>query len=127
MHDQMHALGVIEEALEHDVVVRGHDAEHRSPGSDVVDDLVDRRLLERRRTRQPRLGQRDVARGEMPGDRLSQPRHLPRQLGGAGRRLTSPERDRGWLALGVDDPDDAAHHLADLPRMGAQQEDVAGH
>ena len=49
------------------------------------------------------------------------------QLRGAGRGFAHPERDRGRLALGVGHPDDAGRHLADLPGVSAEQEDVAGH
>ena len=53
--DQLHAAGVVEEALEDDVVVRGHDAEAVVGGAQVVGDLVGAEL-------------RDVAFGLQPVD-----------------------------------------------------------
>ena len=57
----------------------------------------------------------------------TQLRDLTRQLDRARRRLAQPERDRGQGAGGVAHAHDAGLDPADLPRVGAEQEDVARH
>ena len=127
VHHQVHALRVVEEPLEHEVGVGGDDAQHRAAGGQVVDDLIDRGVVERGGRRQPGPGAVGVADGEVAVERGPQLGDLVRQLGRARRGLAGPERDGGRLAVGVDHPHDAGAHLADLPRVGAEQEDVAGH
>ena len=125
--DEVHAVDLVEEPLEHQVVVRRHHPEHRPAGGDVADDLVDRGVVERCCRVQPGPGAVAVVDREEAVERGAQRRDLLGQLGGAGGRLAQPERDGGRLALGVDHPDDPGADLADLPRVGAEQEDVAGH
>ena len=77
---------------------------------------------------EPAPGAVGIARGEearRPSPRSSDT--SSRQLGGAGRRLAHPERDGRRRVAGVADPHHAGLDPADLPRVGAEQEDVAGH
>ena len=38
MDDELHAAGLVEEPLDHDLLQRGHDAEHGAADREVVDD-----------------------------------------------------------------------------------------
>ncbi len=124
---ELHPPRLVEEPLDDEVVLRGHDPEHgacrRQVGDDrgggvaldpgELDDLVDR-------SRQvvvhhPALHHRPEA-----GDLLA-------QLHGAGRRLAAPEGDRRVLVPGVDHSDLAAGDLPDLPVVRAEDEHVTGH
>ena len=96
VHDEVHALGVVEEPLEHEVLVGGHDAQHGPACGHVVDDLVDRGVAER--------GGRSPAR---PGRRRRRRRRGSRRAWPAARtpRATAlpcgpaPRRSRtGWWA-----------------------------
>ena len=127
MDDELHAAGVVEEPLEHEVVLGGHDPEHgprrREVGDDGgggvsfdpghVDDLVHR--------------SGEVVVDDAALDHQADPGDLLAQLHGASRRLAAPERDGGVLVPGIDHPDLPAGDLADLPVVRAEDEDVAGH
>ena len=128
VHDELHAAGVVEEALEHEALLGGHHAEHRPPDREVVDDHRGRVGVDAGRLHQPAPGAVGVAGGE----EARRPRRAasdtsadssavragasPSQngiVGGASpasRTRTTPELDP-----------------ADLPRVRAEQEDVAGH
>ena len=96
VHDQVHALGVVEEALEHQVVVRGHHPEHRPTGSDVVDDLVDGGVAQRGGRRQPGAGSVGVAHRQVAVERRPQRRDLAAT---ARPCAPAPRRTRtGWWA-----------------------------
>ena len=69
-----------------------------------------------------------LARGEELVDRARRSADdLGRQLGGARRRLARPERHRGRRVAGVAHAHHAGFDPPDLPRVRAEQEDVAGH
>ena len=127
VHHELHPAGLVEEALEHESLLRGHGAEHRPGDGEVIDDHPGRVGVDAGRGHQPFAGPVGITGGEEPVDRRPQVGHLGRQLGGAGRGFAHPEGNRGWRGAGVAHPDDAHLDLADLPRMRAEQEDVAGH
>ena len=126
--DQLHAAGVVEEALEHEVLLGRHDAEHRPPDREVVDDHRGRDLA-----RCPVVsishapGAVGIAGGEELVDVAAQLGHLGRQLGGARRRLAHPERHGRVASPASRHPHHPGLDPADLPRVRAEQEDVAGH
>ena len=97
------------------------------PGRAAGSRRPSRRPRRRRRTPPARwaIGGLPPAGVEPFRHRAPQPRDLLGQLVGAARRLAQPERDRGVPPVGVAHPHDAVGHLHDLPRMGAEQEDVA--
>ena len=127
VHHQLHPAGLVEEAFEHELLLGGHGAEHRPADREVVDDHRGRVGVDAGRGHQPLAGPVGIAGGEEPVDRRPQVGHLGRQLGGAGRGLAHPERDRRRRGAGVAHADHAHLDLADLPRMRAEQEDVARH
>ena len=92
VHHQLHAAGLVEEALEHELLLRGHRAEHRLRHRQVVDDHRGRLAGDAGGVDQPLARAVGIARGQERVDRGAQLRHLLRQLGGARRRLTHPER-----------------------------------
>ena len=108
VHDQVHALGVVEEPLEHEVGVGGDDTEHGAAGGHVVDDLVDRGVVERGGRRQPAPGRRRCrrrrgSRRAWPAARRSRatarpcapgPRRSRTGWWGACRRRRPPARHR---------------------------------
>ncbi len=127
VHHELHAAGVVEEAFDHQLVLGGHRAERGAPHREVVDD-------ERRGVGGDARDLLEVVASGVGGaglqvrvDRGAQRRHLGRELGGAGRGLTHPEGDGGRRVAGVAHAHGAELHLAHLPRVGAEQEDVAGH
>ena len=125
--DELHPAGLVEEPLDDEVALGGHDPEHgpgrRQVGDDgggrvaldagELDDLVDR-------SSQVVVDHASLDDGADLGDLLA-------QLHRAGRRLATPERDRGVLVAGVDHADLAAGDLPDLPVVRAEDEHVAGH
>ena len=125
---ELHAAGVVEEPLEHERVERRHRAEHGAAARDVVDDHRGGVAVERRRSRAATRARRRRRRAR--GTRRRAPRsarHLGRELGRARRRLAAPERHRRRRVARVDDAHDAGFDAPDLPRVRAEQEDVAGH
>ena len=124
--DELHAAGLVEEPLEHDVVVSGkHPAQRGPAGVQVVDDQRGGHGVDTRHLLHEGDGGLPPAGIEPFRHRAPQPGDLFGQLVGAARRLADPERDRGVPAGGVAHPHDAVGHLHDLPRMGAEEEDVA--
>ena len=125
VHDEMLVAGLIEEALEDDVRVRGDDAERHVRGVHVVEELRGAERVEAAGFVQHLPRRLDV--GRAGGDVASQGAHLGRELDGAARRLAQPEGDRGGRALGVLDAHGAGLDALDAPGGGPEQEDVAGH
>ena len=124
--DELHPAGLVEEPLEHDVVVGGQHPAQRGPaGAQIVDDQGGGHGVDTRHLLHEGDGGLPPAGIEPFRHRAPQPGDLLGQLVGAARRLADPERDRGVPAGGVAHPHDAVGHLHDLPRMGAEQEDVA--
>ena len=151
MDDHLHPAGLVEEALEDDVVAGGQDTELTQAGGHVVDQLpgvggieaagldhVCGRRLATGVGSDGAMGNDGVGRctvggdvvgpdGEEVGHGLAQVGDLLGELLGAARGLAHPEGDGGLSSLGVGDPDLALGHPADPPRMGPQEKDVAHH
>ncbi len=125
--DELHTAGVVEEPLQHQALLGGRDAEGGSGHGQVVDDHGGRRVIDARRLDQPPPGAVGIAGDEVLVDAAPQLRHLLGQLCGPSRSLPQPERDRRRRVTCIPHPDDAGLHLADLPRVGAEQEDVTRH
>ncbi len=123
MHDELHPAGVVEEALEHDVGVRRHDAESVSRRAHVIDHLLRAEFRERA------LGLQSLAeRLPVVQPRADIPPQLPdflRQLHGPPGRLAEPERDRRRRTLRVRHAHRRLLDALDAPRRRAEQEDVA--
>ena len=124
---ELHAARLVEEALEHEVLQGGHHAQHRAPDREVVDDHRRGFLVHARVLAHPRPCAVGIARREQDVDARTQHRHLFRELVGARRCLTEPERHGGRGITRVAHPHDPGLDAADLPRVGAEQEDVARH
>ncbi len=137
VHHHLHAAGLVEEALEHDVVERWgacRARRGRPPGS--------RPAARPRRASSPQacstwVGAAVEALGaapsSVPGSVRSVTHGAPQdgdllgELLGPARGLAHPEGDGGMRAFGVDHPHLALGDAADAPRVGPQQEDVAHH
>jgi len=125
VQDELHAPGLVEEALGDERVLRGEDGERLPAGGQVVDRLPG-----------PGLGQRPLG-GEPGGRRVPvvEPRlevgPEPGDLGGErrapSRGLAEPERDARRRAARVLHPHHARLDAPDAPGGVAEQEDVAGH
>src|SRR5262249_42510881 len=106
MDDELHAAGLVEEALEHQRLLRRQCAERGARGGEVLDELRRRARADAGALHEPL---RRAPRGSLEA-RLelgAQPRHARRQLLAPARRLAQPERDRGRLAARVLDADAA--------------------
>ena len=100
VHDELHAARLVEEALEDDVGVGGHEAEGVAGRAEVVDDLARAEVVEA--ALRPRGGcQQRLAVVEAGLDVAAQAADFLRQLDRAAGRLADPERDRGRRAVGV--------------------------
>ena len=127
VHHQLHAAGLVEEPFEDEAVERGHRAEHRAADGEVVDQHRRGFGPDARSVHEPGPRAVGVAAGEELVDPLAERRDLGRQLVGARRRLAHPERNRRRGVAGVAHADHARLDAADLPRVRAEQEDVARH
>ena len=128
VHDELHAARLVEEALEHDVLVRRqHAAQRCAARLQVIDDQRRGHLVNPRLALHARDGGVTAGRVESLGDDAAQARDLLGELIAATRRLAQPEGDRGMPAGGVAHAHHAVCHLRDLPRVRAQQKHVALH
>jgi hypothetical protein len=125
MDDQLHAVGVVEEALHHQVGRGRHDPEHRPAGSQVGDDQRRGVALDAAALDQPAGGACGIVALEEAVDARTQRRDLLGQLHGPRRGLARPERHRRRGVAGIGDTDLAPGDPPDPPTVGAQQEDVA--
>ena len=123
--DQLLAAGFVEEALEDDIGVGGHDAERVLGRAEVFEQLLggggahSAAALE--------LGVRRFQVVELGGDVAAQLADGGGEFDAAAGRFAEPEGDGGRRAVGVFDADDAfAFDAANAPGGGAEQEDVAG-
>ncbi len=123
VQDQLHPAALVEEALRDQRPVRRHDAEDLLAGAHVRHGLFGAGGIERALFLQPRdrrfvgaLVDRDANRAD-----------LARQLDRAPSPFSVPKRDRGRRAVRIFDAHDARLDAPDLPRVRAQQEDIAGH
>ena len=127
MHDQLHAPGLVEEALEDNVLLAGHDAQPIPPGGEVAAQLGGRVLVDATSVFDVATSRR-LASALQVGVCLSpQCRHALGQLQGAAGGLPNPEGNGGVHALGIGHPHRAGLDPPDPPRVGAEQEHVAGH
>ena len=131
---QLHAAALVEEALEHQRLLRRHHAERALGGGEVLDRLPRGGLAHAGDRGQPggdggdrAAGGATARGGETLRHLAAQVRHRARQLLGPRRRLAQPERDRGRRAARVLHPHLARLDLEDAPRGVAELEDVAGH
>src|SRR5690606_10614062 len=127
MHNEMAVAGLVEEALEHDPLVRRKPAERRLRGREVVDELS-RRVAREAVVAAHRF--RDLLRGrdlELAVDTRAELRDGARELVAPARRLAEPERNPRRLAARVLDVDLAGLDLADPVRGVAELEDLARH
>ena len=136
VHHHLHAAGLVEEPLEHDVVAgreRAQARPGRSPGTATSCSAAsgssphacstwDRASLETRAELRRRIGV-----GEELAHGAAQRRDLVGELFGPARRLPDPERDGGVRALGVGHPHLALGDAPDPPRVGAEEKDVTHH
>ncbi len=125
---ELGAAALVEEALEHQILLRRQHAERRLRGGQVAHDLAGRVVAEAGLGGEP--GDRGPAAAravDLLPDAPAQRRHRRRQLRGATGRLAEPERHRRRGAAGVHHAHDARFHAADPPRGAAQEEHVAGH
>ena len=124
--DQVHAAGLVEEALEDDRFARRHGAQGQSCRDQILGDLLAPRArqIAVSSCSQAPTPARSRCRSSMPSRSALTER---RELVGARRRLAEPERDARRLALGVRDPHHAGLDAQDAPRDVAELEDVARH
>ena len=123
---QLHPPRFVEEALQHQRLLCGNDAEDLVRRVEILDDLPRRGLGQ--------AGDLAAEPGERVGhipqparDVLAQPRDLHRQLGRAPGCFAGPEGDGGRLPLRVHHPYLAGFDLLDQVRAVAELEDVARH
>ena len=127
VHDELGALGLVEDPLDDDAVPGGQHAERGKPGRRGRPPPGRRPLPTRPPATAPpaRAPSPSPAASNGSSSARSQPTSIG-QLGRAGRGLAQPERDGGGQVAGVGHPDRAGLHLDDPPRVGAEEEDVAG-
>ena len=126
--DQLHAAGRVEEALEHDRVLRRQAFQRRVRRGQIFDQLARGRFVDADLVDQPAQGAFAGRIGcQARRDRRPQAGHRCGELVAATGRLAEPERDIGLHAMGVLhanrttlDPQNAVGGVAEL-------EDVAGH
>jgi hypothetical protein len=124
--DELHATGLVEEALEDHVLTGGDHTERGASRVEIAGERVGN------------VGGQPF--GREPGDRALDPtlfetlghgrakrRDLVGELGRASRGLPEPERDRGRHPFGVAHTHDTVRDAADAPGGAAEQEDVAHH
>ena len=128
MDDELHAAGLVEEALEHELLLRRHRAEHGPADGEVVDDHRGGLGVDAGGVDQPLAGAVGVA-GRRGARRRRRAASDTSSDSSAVRAGASPIQNgivRRRVA-GVAHPHDAGLDPADLPRVGAEQEDVARH
>ena len=127
MDDELHAAGLVEEALEHDRVLRRQAASaacaaaRYSTSCSAAASTMPSSSISQRSAVSP-LGslRRRAAMSR------AQARHRDRQLVAAARRLAEPERNGRRHAVGILDAHDAALDAQDAIALVAELEDVAG-
>ena len=122
MQDQLHAAPFVEEALGNDGAIRRNRAEGGFAGTYVRNDLVRAAGVE------PALpGQQCDGRFVVTFvDIDAQLRDFVRQFHGAAESFAVPKRNGRRRAVGIFDADRAGFDAANLPRVGSEQENVAG-
>ncbi len=126
VHDELGALALVEDPFDDDAFPGGEGPEGGEPGAQVGDHLIGHLLRHARFL--PDQGSRPfaVALGQQRFELGPERAHLIGELGGACRCLAQPEGDGRREVAGVVDAHRTRLHLDHAPRVGAQQEDVAG-
>ncbi len=124
--DELGALGLVEHPLHHQPLTGGEGPEGQETGSEIGDDLVGDVLGHAGPGLHGSAGPRAVTRGQQRLELGAEVADLGTQLRRAGRGLAEPEGDGRRQVGGVDHPNGARLHLDHPPRVGAEQEDVAG-
>ena len=128
MDDELHAARLVEEALEHDRVLRRQAAERRRGGGEIFDELLGGRRADADLLAEPAPRRLSGRIGAQPrGDVGAQARHGDGKLVGAAGRFAEPEGNGRRLALRVLDPDGPALDPLDAIGGVAELEDVACH
>ena len=127
VNDQLHAAGLVEEAL-------GHQPRPGRHHTQRLHALLDVRVrLGRADRAQAALGLQQLPRAlgvtaaDVPGEQLAQVGHLRRQLGRAREPLAEPKRDVGRLPLRIGDTHPALLDAEHPPRVRPELEHVADH
>ena len=124
--DELRPFGLVEHPLDHQALTGGKRAEGQEAGPQVGDDLVGHLLGHAGPGAHRGPGPGTVAGGQQRLELGPQVADLGAQFGGAGRGLPQPEGDGRGEVGGVAHPDGARLHLDHPPRVGPQEEDVAG-
>jgi hypothetical protein len=127
VYDDLHAAGLVEEALDHEDVAAGHGAQCRARRVEVADDLIGARGVEAGGLAQTGHCARCVAALERRVDLGAQGGHLLGELFAAGGRLAEPEGNGGRGAGRVAHAHHAGLDATDAPGSRAEQEDVSSH
>ncbi len=125
--DQLHAAGLVEEALDHQSLAGGQHPQDGERRRQVPHDLARRLGIDSGRAHQPGSGGVGITTAKPQFDFTSDGADLFGQLGRTARRLAEPDRNGGRKALGIDDAHHAGLDAPDPPAVGPQREDVARH
>ncbi len=109
-----------------DAVVGGEGPEGSQPGAEVDDHLIGHLVRDAGHVADGGPGALAVTGGQQRLEDGAQRTHLGRELGRAGRCLAQPEGDGRRQVGGVVHPHGSRLDLHDPPRVGPEQEDVAG-
>ena len=124
MQDELRAAGFVEEALQHDALLRRHGAERGDLAREVVGELARGGFVEADVVGEER--HRVFARLDAFGQCGAQARDARREFVGAPRRFAQPERDARRHALRILDAQAAGFDAQDAVARVAELEDVAG-
>ena len=135
---QLHPAGLVEEALEHQRLLRRNDAKRALAFREVGNHLFGGARRQPGFSGQPRDGSRGFRvpgpGGRLPGGRRplcvdirAEVAHRSRQLVASCRRLAQPEGNRGRRTVGIRHANRACGHAQDLPGGVAELKDVARH
>ena len=124
---ELHAAGLVEEALDDQPPPRGQRAQSGPGRGEVRHDGLGGNIGDAAPLGDGGAGGVGVTGDEELLDQTAQVADLVAQLRGAGGSLAQPERHRGRRALGVDHPHDAGLDAPDAPTVRPQEEHVAGH
>ena len=125
--DQLHPAGLVEEPLEHQVVLGRGGTECGAADRDVVDDHRGGFGSDAGGLGEPASGAVGVPGVQEGVDPAAQVGDLDGELGGPRRCLAHPERDGRRHPRGVAHAHDTGFDPADLPRVRTEEEDVARH
>ena len=127
MDDELHAADLVEEALEHDCVLRRQAAQRRMGRGQIFEQLLGRALGDPDFIHKPAqysLGW--FAAAHARGDFRPQARYGRRQFIAAAGRFSEPEWNRRRHAMGIFDAHHAAFDADDAIALVTELKDVAG-